>query len=268
MAAMKDNSASGNEYQVFVGKQDLADRIKALPWIFDTTGIAIYVARNVVKEMNWGDLQVVVKSFKIPGRVRGAIYGSYRKSKARRSYENSLELTNRKIETPEPLGFLECYFKSSIKRSFYVSKKWEADFTFRDPLFKDDFPDRQEILAEIGRFSWNMHMNEVYHRDFSSGNILVKATGASKWTFALVDVNRMHFRALTFRERMKSFAPLWASDKDLTTIVKAYTEASKDNLTTATSLALSFSRNFKKRALIKEKIKSFLIARWSLKSDL
>ena len=265
---MKDTPASGHDYQVFLGKQDLADRIKALPCIFDTTGIAIYVARNVVKEMNWGDLQVVVKSFKIPGKIRGAIYGSYRKSKARRSYENSLELTNRKIETPEPLGFLECYSNSRITKSFYVSKKWEADFTLRDPLFKDDFPNREEILAEIGRFSWNMHKNEAYHRDFSSGNILVKATGASKWTFALVDVNRMHFRALTFKERMKSFASLWASDKDLITIVKAYSAASNDNQTIATSLALSYSRNFKRCARIKEKIKSFLIARRSLKSDL
>ena len=44
--------------------------------------------RNVVKILSFGEIETVIKSFKSPNFIQGVIYKFFRKSKARRSYEN------------------------------------------------------------------------------------------------------------------------------------------------------------------------------------
>lgn len=252
------NTIDSVKYEITENKKYFMPQLTSLPREFDRTGTVIFSARNVVKEINWDDEVVIIKSFKVPSGLRGLIYGRYRKSKAQRSFENSKELMNRRINTPAPIGFLECYANYKLTNSYYASEKWNADFTLREPLFIANFHKRTEILVSLGQFVWEMHKIGVYHRDFSSGNILIKEVTSGIWSFALVDVNRMEFRKLTLRERMRFFAPLWASDEDLTTIITSYFKASGEDPEVGLKTAIVYSNFYKKRAQLKEVIKSAL----------
>ena len=250
-------------FQIAPGQEQFAPQLNALAQTFAHSGETIYKARNEIKRMQWHDAAVIVKSFAVPRGLRGYIYGQLRKSKARRSFENALELQRRGISTPAPIGFIEHAQGGALKQSFYVCHEWPASFTLREPLFDLEFPKRLEILQMLGRFAWQLHSKEIYHRDFSPGNILITADSVaaetiSQWNFSLVDVNRMQFAPLSLKQRMRNFAMLWAREADLKIIVQAYAQESGDAAEAAVSLALGYSAQHKKKAMRKERIKSLL----------
>ncbi len=240
-------------YQVAPGQEQFESQLKTVAQAFASSGDTIYKARNEIKRMHWQGLPVIVKSFGVPGKVRGLVYGQLRKSKAQRSYENALELQRRSVNTPKPIGFIEHRESGALRQSFYICHEWPASCTLREPLFDSQFPHRTEILQAFGRFAWELHQKQIHHRDFSPGNILIQGS-----TFCLVDVNRMRFEALDLNARMKNFAMLWASDEDMETIIMAYSQASGDNPQEALNLALEYSHQHKHRANRKERIKSLL----------
>jgi tRNA A-37 threonylcarbamoyl transferase component Bud32 len=251
-------------YSLASGQEQFEPELKALAETFAQRGENIYKARNEIKRMDWDGVPVIVKSFKVPDPLRGLIYGQLRKSKARRSFENALELQRRGISTPAPIGFIEQRATGALKQSFYVCQEWANAFLFREPLFKPALAHRTEILQAFGRFTWALHRKQIHHRDFSPGNILIKEkpadAGASseRYAFCLVDINRMRFESLSLEQRMNNFAMLWASDEDLKTIVTGYTLASGDPLPEALALALNGSQAHKRKANRKEQLKSLL----------
>jgi tRNA A-37 threonylcarbamoyl transferase component Bud32 len=250
-------------YQIAPGQEQFESQLKTIAQTFPQSGETIYKARNEIKRMHWQGMPVIVKSFAVPGTLRGLVYGQLRKSKARRSSENALELQRRSVNTPTPIGFIEHREAGALKQSFYVCHEWPASVTLREPLFDSEFPHRTEILQALGQFAFTLHERGIHHRDFSAGNILIRenphetSTG-DHWEFCLVDVNRMRFELLSLQERMGNFAMLWASDEDLEIIVRAYTQASGDHPQDALALALEYSSLHKHRANRKERIKTLL----------
>lgn len=250
-------------YQLAPGQEQFEPKLQSLLQIFSQSGETIYKARNEIKRMHWQGVPVIVKSFGVPGRLRGLIYGLLRKSKAQRSFENATELQRRNIDTPEPIGFIQYREAGALRQSFYVCHEWSAGFTLQEPLFNSEFPNRTEILQAFGRFAWQLHQKQIHHRDFSAGNILIlgKAQDTSTpntWGFCLVDVNRMRFEALGLEARMRNFATLWASDADIEIIVRAYANESGDDPQKALALALEYSNRHKRRANRKDRIKTLM----------
>ncbi len=238
------------------GKEGLEPLLKNLDKTFDQTGVTLYQARNVLKRLIWDEKQVIVKSFAVPNALNRLLYRWIRKSKARRSFEHALELSKRGITTPSPIGYIEYDVGLGLARSFYAYDEWVADSTLRDCLTNPDDPDRIEMLTALGKFTWQMHQQGVNFLDFSPGNILVQ--WKTNKSFCLVDINRMRFQSLTLKERMRTFARLWADDEDLETIVAGYALASGDNVALATALAIRYSQAHKRRSWRKEKIKAWL----------
>jgi serine/threonine protein kinase len=250
-------------HQIAPGQELFAADLQALSRTFAQSGETIYKARNEVKRLQWQGVPVIAKAFGVPGALRGFIYGQLRRSKACKSFSNALELIRRGSLTPQPIGFIEHRQAFALKQSFYVCHEWPARFTLREPLFDPAFANRVEILQALGRFAWDLHRKQIHHRDFSAGNILIrekaqKSSTGDHWEFCLVDVNRMRFESLSFKERMGNFAMLWASNEDLEIIVKAYAQASGDDPQDALALALKFSSLHKHRANRKERIKTLL----------
>jgi tRNA A-37 threonylcarbamoyl transferase component Bud32 len=230
--------------------------LRNLDKTFDETGVTLYQARNVLKRLIWGEQQVIVKSFGVPNAVNRLLYRWVRKSKARRAFENAVELSKRGITTPSPIGYIEYDVGLGLARSFYAYDEWRADFTLRECITNPDYSDRIEILAALGAFTWQMHHQGVNFLDFSPGNILVQ--WEAKKAFCLVDINRIRFQSLMLEERMRTFARLWANDEDLETIVAGYALASGDNVALATALAIRYSQAHKRRSWRKEQIKTWL----------
>ena len=48
--------------------------------------------------------------------------------------------------TPKPIGYIEFYKFGLLDESYFVSEKFDYDFTIREPLLDINFPNKNEIL--------------------------------------------------------------------------------------------------------------------------
>ena len=230
--------------------QDFLLNIKSY---FTTTKSNIHKARNELKVIPYNNIQTVVKSFKVPNIINKIAYTFFRGSKAKKSYENSLKL---KGFTPTPIGYIEFFKNGLLDESYFISEKFDYDFTIREPLLDLSFEQRTEILQAFAYFSFELHNQGIFHEDYSPGNILIKKDN-DNYIFQVVDINRMRFSTLSSDERAKNFSKLWASDEALTIIATEYAKiANFDDSFIQKTLHYSLQnkkiKNFKKRLKGKE----------------
>ncbi len=92
----------------------------------------------------------------------------------KKSYNNAVKLRSLGLNTPEPVGYIEFYRGFFyLKRVFFIAKKFNYDFTIREPLRNKELENRETIIKEFVEFTYTLHKNSVYHKDFSAGNTLV-----------------------------------------------------------------------------------------------
>lgn len=186
----------------------------------------IHKARNELKVIKYKDLQTVVKAFKVPNIVNQIVYAYFRDSKAKKSYQNAIKLKELNINTPNPIGYIEFYRNFLFKESFFISEKVDYLFTIREPLRNVDLKDREEIIKKFVAFTYNLHKNRVYHKDYSAGNILVFKNEKDEYDFSLVDINRMEFKPIDLELGLDNFAKLWLDSDNLQIIAKEYSKLS------------------------------------------
>jgi serine/threonine protein kinase len=215
---------------------------------FNDNSQTIHKARNELKIINYQGLDTVVKSFKVPNLINRIAYSFFRDSKAKKSYEYSLKIGK---FTPTPIAYIEFFKYSLLNESYFISEKFNYDFTIREPLLEENFPDRENIFKAFARFTLELHNNNIFHNDYSPGNILIKKNG-SDYIFKIVDINRMKFFTLSLDDRAKNFSKLWANDEILTIIANEYQKNYKYDKN-FTNQVLYYSnknkkiKNFKKR---------------------
>lgn len=215
---------------------------------FQENTSTIHKARNELKIITYNDIQTVVKSFKVPNIINKIAYTFFRDSKAKKSYDYSLKLGH---FTPTPIGYIEFYQSGLLDESYFISEKFEYDFTIREPLIQKDFANRDAIFKSFARFTLELHNAGIFHHDYSPGNILIKKE-KEHYMFKIVDVNRMSFHPLSEDDRAKNFAKLWASDDDLAIIAQEYAKdyETQDDFVKKVlfySLQNKKRKNFKKR---------------------
>lgn len=215
---------------------------------FYSNANTIHKARNELKVISHNALETVVKSFRIPNLFNQIVYSFFRDSKAKKSYEYSLKIGQ---FTPKPIAYIEFYTFFLLKESYFISEKFDYDFTIREPLLDENFLDRESIFKAFARFTLELHNNSIFHNDYSPGNILIKREG-SEYIFKIVDINRMKFFKLTQIYRAKNFSKLWASDAILSVMAQEYAQHHPCNANFESEV-LMFSnknkrvKNFKKR---------------------
>ena len=216
---------------------------------FKENSNTIHKARNELKVIEHENQKLVVKYFKIPHFINKIVYTFFKKSKAQKSYEYALKI---KDFTPKPIGFIEFYKFGLLDESYFVSEKFDYDFTIREPLLDINFPNKNEIFKAFAQFTFDLHENGIYHLDYSPGNILIKKEN-DNFIFKIVDINRMKFLNMDLEKRAKNFSKLWAKDEDLEFIAKEYAKIYEKNNEEFISKTISFSKkhkavkNFKKR---------------------
>ncbi|MEA1891797.1 MAG: hypothetical protein U9N33_03700 [Campylobacterota bacterium] len=185
---------------------------------FGKNSQTIHKARNELKIITYDGTDTVVKSFKVPNVINQIAYSFLRDSKAKKSYDYSIKI---KDFTPAPIAYIEFYNFSLFKQSYFISKKFNYDFTIREPLLNQDFKDKDEIFKAFARFTLELHNNDIFHNDYSPGNILIKEK-EDGYIFKIVDINRMKFFKLTQEDRAKNFSKLWANDDILRVMADEY----------------------------------------------
>ena len=163
--------------------------------------------RNSIKKIDLGDRVIVVKSFKIPSLINKLAYRFLRSSKAQRSYEYATKLIELGIKTPTPIAFIEYFSILGLSKSYYISEFVNYKLTFRDLTNQPNYPKREKILRAFTKFTFDLHEKGIRFLDHSPGNTLILEKNV-EYDFYLVDLNRMHFGILNFKERMKNFSRL------------------------------------------------------------
>jgi serine/threonine protein kinase len=238
--------------KIVVNTEDekLKNELKNIEAIFSSCKENIHKARNEIKIIEINEKKYVVKSFKKPHIINRIAYTYLRGSKAEKSYENSLKIGD---FAPNPIAYLEFFDNLLLSRSYFISDLFEYDFTIREPLLDKNFPDREMLLQEFAKFSYEMHEKNIFHNDYSPGNILIKKDG-SRYIFKVVDVNRMKFISLSSQERARNFSQLWANDDDLQIITDAYLQKYKTD-EDFLAQTLYFSRQHKQRKNFKKRLR-------------
>ena len=232
----------------FQGFQDFLLEIKSH---FSNNQDTIHKARNELKIINYNTLDTVVKSFKIPHLLNRVVYTFFRDSKAKKSYDYSVKIGN---FTPKPIGYIEFYNSSLLEESYFISEKFDYDFTIREPLLDPMFEDRDKIFKTFAAFTYELHEAEILHQDYSPGNILIKKENDS-FAFKIVDINRMEFRSLSLDERLENFKKLWAVESEITTMAKEYARVSNSNEEYCVKTMNEYNSKHKNKINIKKRLK-------------
>ena len=176
-------------------------------------GNIIYAKRNTLRVHN----DFVIKQFATPPLWRGIIYGWFCPSKAKRSYEYARRLRNL---TPAPIAYREIRYFGILRQSWYVCEKSECKYTFNDLIHDKSFPNREQILQSIGRFTAELYNLGIYHQDYSGGNILFNEDGSK---IEIIDLNRIQFyRTMPFKKGLQLFERLNIDKEALTTMGSAF----------------------------------------------
>ena len=219
---------------------------------FITSSQSIWDKRNQIKVIQFNGTKLTIKSFKIPHIINKFAYTFLRDSKAKRSYINSIRISK---FVPKAIGYIEYSKFGLFSNSYFISEKYDYDFTIREVLTQKTFNNKALILKQFASFTYELHKNNIKHLDYSPGNILIKINSDTQYEFKIIDLNRMEFVTLTKEERLKNFSKLWATDEDLTLIMKAYAEVSTIDEKEAVNIALRNSRKHKEKTSFKKRFK-------------
>lgn len=225
---------------------------------FDSSGTPLGdAARNSIKLFPLGEQTLNIKSFKVPNLLNQVVYRFFRKSKARRSYEYANRLVGLGIGTPVPIAYYEFPQAVLFRRSFYVSEHLDYDITFRTLSHQLDYPDHEKILRAFTRFTYGLHENKVLFLDHSPGNTLIKKTNDG-YEFNLVDLNRMAFRSLDFKTRIKNFERLTIHKSMVEVMSEEYAKCSGESFDEIFELMWSSTQAFQKKFHRKKRLKKKL----------
>jgi len=237
--------------------------LNRLPDFFEKEGKTIYKGRNEIKVFEEGGLLLNVKSYRKPIFINRIIYTLIRKSKARRAFENALEVISRGFDTPKPVAYIEERTGGLLNRSFFVSIQCPYTRLFREFADYSDISGREDIPFALGQYVAKMHQAGILHLDLSIGNILFEKEDTGIY-FSLVDLNRMKFCSIDATTGCKNFERLRGNSDFFRILANSYASVLGFDSDTCLKKILFFNaksvERFTRRQLKKQK-KSLQIVR-------
>jgi tRNA A-37 threonylcarbamoyl transferase component Bud32 len=175
----------------------------------------LHWGRNYLWVADWpGVGAVVVKQFRHEA-LRARLSRRFRGSKARKSFAIARGLAAAGIATPEPLLWADS--TSPRGPSWYICRLVdgvEARYPFRAlnaGTLAEDFPElpAAELLAAAARTARALHEAGFWHRDLSTGNLLLHRDQDGALVASLVDLNRCrNLTRLSLSQRLRDLARL------------------------------------------------------------
>lgn len=211
--------------------------------------------RNSLKLFKYDDKVLNIKSFKVPNIFNQIVYSFFRKGKAQRSYEHAMKLLELGIGTPKPVAYYEFRSGFMFRESYYLSEQLDCDYTYRDLTHNFNIPDYEQILREFTRFTYNLHENDVLFLDHSPGNTLIRKNVQGTFDFFLVDLNRMRFREIDFKSRIKNFSRLTIHKRMVAIMSDEYAKCTGEDYKLVFNLMWKYTSNFQKKYNRKKKVK-------------
>ena len=92
--------------------------------------------------------------------------------------------------------------------------------------------------------------------DHSRSNTLIKKNN-NGYTFYLIDLNRMRFKSLTLKERLKNFKRLKMNDEVLNKVSEYYADLIKIDKQLIFKSIKKYSENFENNRIFRKRLKFF-----------
>lgn len=171
--------------------QHLDSWLQQLPQLFASNqGTLLYDGRNQIRMFEVDGEKVVAKRYKRHDIFKMLVYTFFRKSKARRAYENAVELKSRGFSTPQEVAYMEKRFAGLIRQVYYVCAY--TDWQPIKPCLIEQEPFDETLAEAYAHFVAMLHESGVLHRDLNPTNVLYQKKG-DRYEFELIDINRMQF---------------------------------------------------------------------------
>lgn len=211
------------KYELHEEYKNLKSLLPKITEFFHNNGTTIYKIRNEIKVVEVDGVKLCIKSFGQPRIINRFVYAFFRKSKAHRSYRNSMRLLSMGVNTPQPIAWIE--FRNSsrfITKSYYISLYEAHDFTM-EKVMSGEAENREEIIKCFAHFVHSkLHKNGVLHYDLGPNNVLVKETNGA-YSFSVVDLNRMSFeKHLNTHQRYSNLRRIGIGSIEISMLAKYY----------------------------------------------
>ena len=250
------------KYNISPKYSSLKEAILDIKKNFSSTGESIKSGRNHLKIIDLDNKKFVVKSFKKPTAIKSYTYGNIYPSKAKRSFDYANILLSKGIHTPEPVAYIDYYKGLQFQESFYISEYYPYDYDL-SVLFRErgdnkiPFNDSEVLWTAFMKFTLELHNLEINHLDYTRRNVLITKQG-SEYSFSIVELNRIDFKSLSLRDRMKSLSRI-TSDSDLVKMIaKHYSNSSNYDYDKCLHLLQYFVREHQKYWDTKRQLKRML----------
>lgn len=233
----------------------LRQYIVDIPENFDSLGTVMESRRNIIREDCVFGTRLVIKSFRriyLTNRIR---YSFFYPSKAQRAFDYAKILLDKGFNTPFPIAYIEVKPYGLINQSFFIS-----EYTDFQPLqMVSDWGSfiTSELILELARYTFRLHQNNIYHIDYTLGNILFKLID-NQYQFALVDNNRMNFGPVSYEKGIKNLVKLGLPVEHLTLIAKEYARLGKADEIISLERLFPYKRSELWRRQIKQSLKGMV----------
>ncbi len=218
----------------------IAPFVCTLPERFEAgEGQVIYEGRNVLRQMEYEGLQLVVKSFTRPYIVNRLAYGTVRGSKAKRSFLYAQAFQKIGVGTPTPVAWLDQRNGLLLDKSYYVSLLSACPYRY-EVFFEQSFPCMEKVLRAIGRQTALLHEHGYAHKDYGRGNILFNFFPDGTVQLEVVDLNRMHIGRIGLKEGCKNFCRLPATEQMHRWMAEEYAKARGFDVETCYQLIMTY----------------------------
>lgn len=223
----------------------LKDFIYTLPNIFHLQGETIYKSRNEIKVFTVGNLQLNVKQYKVPSFFNQLVYTFFRPAKVLRAYTYAFKLLEKGFDTPEPVAYILFKKAGLIHQSYLVTLQSPYSHNFYE-FGKGSISEREDVVKALACYTAKLHDAEVYHCDYSPGNILFEKEG-EQIHFTLIDINRMKFGRVSMEKGCANFSRLWGNTDFFYLLAYEYAQARCFDEDTCIQLIMKERNKFWKR---------------------
>lgn len=232
----------------------LRNYIEDIPKKFNSLGEIVHKTRNIVRVDNGDQIKLVIKSYRKIYLFNRLVYAHILPSKAKRAYLYAKMLIEKGFTTPEPVAYIECIRKGIMQESYFISTY--TDYTELKNVVDMPPEEGRAVLEALARYTHQLHEQNIYHKDYSVGNILFSKNGTT-YDFALVDNNRMKFSSSSFAYRMKNLRRLDLPLPSLAYLCQEYARLSGQNELMALSTMLNYRRKRMVFSYRKNRVKYF-----------
>ena len=247
----------------YTGASSYIASIPSLFYSFETT---LHHGRNEIRMTEYLGEKLVVKRF-CSSSIFKQLITTIAGSKAKKAYINALKLTERGIETPFPIAYIEeRNIIGLITKSYLVTA-----FTDMKPICGEmnEFGEfNKPLMKDFAQFAAKLHKNGIIHNDLNSTNVRWQWHDGH-YSFSVIDTNRMRVYSKTAPDEHRCMGDLtrFCSMTDMYKyFILEYLKArgwSSVKYETALYIKQKHDRNYDRRKKVTRRLKSILCQRYA-----